>query len=378
MVYRRGGSPHAGAYIFGYTWQPVGLEQETYPSLRSVQTIYDGAGRPNSVTGTLSGTSTSYAQNAAYAPHGALEQFSMGNGVTETTTFNFRLRPLTITAAGSSTQLLSLTYGYSGSADNGNVLTQQIQRLNGGSQSTWMQSYGYDGLNRLTCANEVTGGTALTCNSGSPGWQETEGYDVAGNRWVAGSTGLPALTSTTPQSNGWFGSTTYSGGVYSGSPKNQVLSSAGWCYDSNGNLTAIGSTLGYSYDAENRQHTATVNGAVTTYGYDGNGHRVTKTLSSGGVTTYVYDAMNQLAADYPAQVEATGTTYLTADALGSTRLETNVSGSAVSCSDYTPFGGGSDAGGGFEADVFSDDGAGWGRSEVYRQRTGCGVGAGLL
>ena len=52
---------------------------------------------------------------------------------------------------------MTLTYGYSGSNDNGNVLSQAIAR---GAQ-TWTQTYGYtDGLNRLTSANESGPGVA--------------------------------------------------------------------------------------------------------------------------------------------------------------------------------------------------------------------------
>jgi RHS repeat-associated protein len=55
------------------------------------------------------------------------------------------------------------------------------------------------------------------------------------------------------------------------------------------------------------------------------------------VTTYVYDAMGQMAAEYGGSAPAvTGTTYLTTDHLGSTRLVTN-SGVVERC-DYAPFG----------------------------------------
>jgi YD repeat-containing protein len=51
-----------------------------------------------------------------------------------------------------------------------------------------------------------------------------------------------------------------------------------WNYDPAGNLQQVGGmTRSFTYDAENRQVTANVNGTTAAYGYDGNGLRVTKT-----------------------------------------------------------------------------------------------------
>lgn len=56
----------------------------------------------------------------------------------------------------------------------------------------------------------------------------------------------------------------------------------------------------FTYDAENRQVSATINSAASSYTFDGLGQRVTKT--SGGVTTvYVYDAFGNLADEYSSQ-----------------------------------------------------------------------------
>ncbi len=64
-----------------------------------------------------------------------------------------------------------------------------------------------------------------------------------------------------------------------------------------------------------------------------------KISSSGAVTTYVHDAMGNLAAEYStAAPAAAGTQYLTSDFLGSTRLITDASGNPVRCFDYLPFG----------------------------------------
>jgi RHS repeat-associated protein len=61
---------------------------------------------------------------------------------------------------------------------------------------------------------------------------------------------------------------------------------------------------------------------------------------TGGVTTqYVYDAQGQLAAEFSSQAPTvTGTEYLIADHLGSTRMSTNSSGGCLQLHDYLPFG----------------------------------------
>ena len=78
------------------------------------------------------------------------------------------------------------------------------------------------------------------------------------------------------------------------------------------------------YDAENRMTVATTAAPVTTvYVYDGDGRRVQKTVGS-TITTFVYDAQGHLAAEYGGPTNPlTGTTYLTDDHLGSTRLVTS-------------------------------------------------------
>ena len=79
--------------------------------------------------------------------------------------------------------------------------------------------------------------------------------------------------------------------------------------------------------------------AGTSFVYDGEGRRVQKTAASGVVTTYVHDAMGNLAAEYSTAADSvSGTQYMSADFLGSTRLITDSSGNPTRCFDYLPFG----------------------------------------
>lgn len=84
----------------------------------------------------------------------------------------------------------------------------------------------------------------------------------------------------------------------------------------------------FQYDAENRQTQGVVSGLTESYYYDGEGRRVAKANPS-GTTTYIYDATGQLAMEFPTGSPAVGTSYLTADTLGSTRLITDASGNVT-------------------------------------------------
>jgi RHS repeat-associated protein len=173
----------------------------------------------------------------------------------------------------------------------------------------------YDSLNRLASASET----------GTGSWAETFGYDEYGNRWVSSASGI-SLTLETPTSSSWYNSSI-----------NRI---AGWGYDDWGKVTQVGGRGLFTYDMENRQISATVAAGGGTYKYDGEGRRVISNVGA-QTTVYVYEAFGQLAASYGLNTD-TGTTYLTADALGSTRLTTpaplGTPPTGVHNFDYLPFG----------------------------------------
>ena len=125
------------------------------------------------------------------------------------------------------------------------------------------QSFGYDGLDRLTAATHP-----LTLD-------QSFAYDPVGNR-----------TTNSSQHNGG----------------NQLTEDTGFTYqyDANGNLTrktvkASGVHTDYTYDAENRlikveefAAGATVPAATATYRYDGLGRRIEK-IGNGLTRRYIYD-----------------------------------------------------------------------------------------
>ena len=167
---------------------------------------------------------------------------------------------------------------------------------------------------------------------------------------------------------------------------NNQWTAAGVTYDGAGNLTDVvvnPNSLHATYDAENRQvtTTTTISGPTTTaitYSYDGDGKRVSKTVTSGAITTYVYDAQGDLAAEYSTVSNPdSGTQYLTSDALGSTRLTTKgvSTPSVVSRSDYLPFGQEIPNTWGSRTDYQPDASE---TVKLYRQRTRCRDGTRLL
>ncbi len=133
-------------YPMSYVYDLAGNQtSESYPSGRMIQTSYDAAGRIASVSGQKTGEpSRTYAAGFSYAPHGAVSQFTYGNGLIEQTSFNTRLQPTSITVSSNPFPYLpfSISLNYGTTTNNGNVLSQTIS-------SVGTQSYTYDEVNRL-------------------------------------------------------------------------------------------------------------------------------------------------------------------------------------------------------------------------------------
>ena len=313
------GSPQSYTMSYGYNLAGE-MTTETYPGAdgtghgRVVLTEYDSAGRfagiKNQAGGYYAGFMASDAVNRIqYAPHGAVSAMKLGNGKWEHTTFNSRLQREQIglgTSSGDSSTL-RLDYGYGvGATNNGNVLSQGI--LIG--TTSINQSYTYDELNRLKTASEAS-------------WTQTYAYDRWANRTSltnTGSQGSLLPTQATPTVD---------------ATNNRLI---GFTYDSAGNIKVDAAGNSYNYDGENRMTSCAVGGATGSYSYDPEGHRVKKTDAT-GTTVFVYNAGGQLMAEYATQAAQTsGTSYLTADHLGSTRAVTGQDGTMKARHDYLPFG----------------------------------------
>jgi RHS repeat-associated protein len=309
-------------YSMGYAYDLAGnLTSQTYPSGRVVTTSYDSAGRLSQVSGQKTGEANkTYVNSFSYTSHGAIKDVKLGNDLWEHSSFNTRLQPIEIglgTTQGGIDHL-KLNYAYGTTTNNGNVQTQTIT-IPGG--QTLSQSYTYDALNRLKSAEEM--------NGGSQSWKQTFIYDRFGSRnFDTANTTANALGSllTIDQANNRFTS-----------GQGSIL------YDNAGNLTRDFSGHTFGYDGENHQTSydggATANG--TDYKYDGDGRRVKKVNGTAQATTvFVYNAMGQLVAEYDNTTPqgSGGTSYLTADNLGTPRVITDASGAVKARHDYLPFG----------------------------------------
>ncbi len=315
-------------FPFLVSWTPQGqVKQLTYPSGRVVTTSFDGAGRSNGLSGVLgAAAAVPYVAGVGYAAHGGLASLTTGDSVVRTLGYKNRLQMSSVSAVQGSTNLMALTFGYPATGNNGRVVSQQIVR---GSLNT-TQTYFYDTDDRLCAAAE--GGAALsTCTAPTSGnnWRQSYVFDKVGNRAVTGNSSM-LVSNYTPQSPDGIS-------VPFSAATNRWNLAAG--YDAAGNMTSV-ATQTMVYDAEGRM-TSWADSALppssASFTYDGDGRRVTKTAGAGTIT-YVYDPAGQMAAEYGGRAPATmGTTYLTQDHLGSTRLVTN-SGGVVGCHDYLPFG----------------------------------------
>jgi YD repeat-containing protein len=148
------------AYPFRYAYNALGLTSMRYPSTRTVNYTYDGAGRPYSATGTL-GSATDYVSSVSYAPHGAVSSMNLHNGVVETTAYNSRLPPSLMEATnGGSLWKLENFYcdpaAVSCTSNNGNVIWQRLTAPPKPGYGTLVltTTYGYDAANRIASAKE--------------------------------------------------------------------------------------------------------------------------------------------------------------------------------------------------------------------------------
>jgi RHS repeat-associated protein len=318
-------------YGFSYGYNVAGeMTSETYPSGKIVQMDYDASGRLSGVKNQASGlyyaggTGTDVLNQIQYASHGAVSAMKLGNGKWEHSTFNSRLQPTQIGLGASSadSSVLKLDYDYGTTSDNGNVLSQTISI----GSTVMSQSYSYDALNRLRTATEVSG------------WTQTFDYDRFGNRAIRTGSYIPTPALSPVSGN----STDFS----AFNQNTNRIALTGFGYDNSGNLVNDPTTAANAivYDAENRQVSYS-KGGTTSYTYDGDGRRVKKVVpgSPGTTTVFVYNVSGQLIAEYtsdpvpPAQGGG-GTSYLTSDSLGSTRVVTKFDGTIKARYDYLPFG----------------------------------------
>ena len=141
----------------------LSLKSMQYPSLRLVNFDVDNAGRTNKVS-TATTTYANLTAPGSFTPDGRAAQMNLGNNLWET--HDYRTPGIaTVLKLGSSqggNDKLELLYNYAATTNNGNLISQVTRQ----GSNYWSQSYGYDTLNRLTCATENTTSAPLVVTGG--------------------------------------------------------------------------------------------------------------------------------------------------------------------------------------------------------------------
>jgi RHS repeat-associated protein len=307
-------------YPVSYQYNEAGeITSLTYPSNRVVSRTYDAIGRLLSVAN----GSSNYVSNVAYNPDFLSTGYTFGNGVAATFGFSSdRLQLQSINYANSGTTLFGQTFTYGQTSSNNFELTSITDSVDTGRNMT----YGYDSLGRLSTA-QSQGSTNYAQ------WGLSWTYDRYGNR-----TAQTVTAGIAPSNSVTVSATT-----------NQITTT-GYSYDSNGNMTNDGSNT-LTYDAENRAVSAADGSGTASYSYNGLGLRAEKTF--GGTTTvYILDG-NNVIAEYAggtltneyvyagnslvAEYDSGTLIYHGHDRL-SNRLNMNSSGTVVGQQGHYPFG----------------------------------------
>lgn len=319
-------------YDFAYKYNlSGGLIEETYPSGRIVKNFLDSDGGLATVSSkAATGLVKTLATSFDYSATGSVRKMMLGNGRWETAQFNERFQLTQIGLGNSPTDqsLWKVDYEYGELNADGNTVDAVKNVGNIARQTTtipttsFVQSYRYDALNRLTEAKE-------TGASGTQNWKQDFGYDRFGNRTSryqkVGNDVLPINNLTLPNID---------------PETNRFVTGQGYAYDFNGNLIvdSHGRTFTFNGDDKQTQVKDATQTIIGTYSYDGSGARVKKVANT-ETTIFVYDAGGKLAAEYSTHQSAEPTTsYLTAYHLGSPRVITDKMGGVISHRDFMPFG----------------------------------------
>jgi RHS repeat-associated protein len=295
---------------FGYDLKGQ-LTSITYPGgTNTVARAYDDAGRLSTVTDWNKHTTT-----YTYDVNSDLTGIAYPNSATAAFAYDNADRLTSITDAKAKSTFLSLTYA----PDPIGQATTESSLV-----------YGYNAINQLTSAGTTS-----------------YAYDGADNLRQTVITGPITATLSYDAANQLF-----SGSVMSGSTQVESLS---FRYDKDGNRSqetgtgqlAINNT--YGYDQANR---LTSYGTTATYAYNGDGLRVSKTLSGtttqqtwdiaeglplllqDGTTSYV-TGLGGLPLE---QIAGNTTSYYHQDRIGSTRAITDSKGGVVSTYSYDAYG----------------------------------------
>ncbi|MEY4766828.1 MAG: hypothetical protein RI907_3501 [Pseudomonadota bacterium] len=237
---------------YGYDTQGR-LDTVTYPSGRVVKYAYDTSGRVNGVTTTpAGGTAMTVVKDVSYHPFGGIKQYTYGNGQVQKLDVDIDGRPSGYVLGASS---YKLDYD----------VASQLQSITNVGNLSDLNTYGWDGLSRLSSAATPTSSYGYT-------------YDGVGNR------------STTT-----VGGTTTSYGYPTDKNRLTSVGSQAQGFDDNGALKTA-KAGSFTHDVRGRLSQFDGAAGTTTYGVDALGLRVRKSNAQGDFL-YAYDADGNLLAE---------------------------------------------------------------------------------
>ena len=284
----------------------------TYPSGRVVDYNYaTGGGCCNSRLDSVMDqtTDTTLLSARTYQAFGGTLTQTLGNGATQSFTYNSRLQLTRITAAAGGHTVMDFSYGYGTSSQN----TGRVRSRTDAVQSEHSATYTYDSIYRL---RQVQGA--------DQSWGVSWTFDTWGNRLTQTPSGL-ATSKVGTQTLGYTSTTNRN---------------TAFMYDAAGNQKTDG-THNYTFNAANQITQMDAGAAV--YTYDGDGRRMKKTV--GTETIYYFYAMGVLVSEFSTtNTGATGaastdrTTYQTSDKLGTAVLLMAASGLVIENNRTLPYG----------------------------------------
>ena len=326
-----------GGYSVTYSYNGETLSQITYNDWAVASYAYDGLGRVSSVSINNAGVVTTLAQ-FSYTQNDQTKGIVYGNGIVANYTYTKLGQTSKIDVKSGATVLLELRYSYNKTGTVASV-AGNITNTSGVSVKLKDQ-YHYDALNRVLYANNTVG-TMKTILRYT--------YDSLGNRLTQSLNAVSTSYTYDSSSNELKSASTTNG------------PSIGYSYYPNGNLKTSNVTVGsttnrwsyswsvpgsllsvtnntlvqgyYAYDGLERMVEAKEGSSTTFHSYTG-----TDTLSdqftSGASNDYVYANGLKIARSG----EYVSTYYYHTDALGSTRLTTDVNHNIVFSDSYQAYG----------------------------------------
>ena len=327
-----------------YTYNLDGsVATATYPSGAIITYSLDAVGRALSAID--NGNHINYVTGATYGPSGLIGfvsgQSTGFGGVTNTTVYDVRLQPCRMTASSTGAvptdcdnsfgNLLDLRYRYDlWIGDNGNV-TQVVNYRD----QTRNQKFTYDGLNRLTSAQNLgTDCTTVVLGGKSKFWGNSYSYDAWGNLLGKTPTKCSAenLSVTAGGNNQLQGGNTYDA---AGNLTHDAAANLSYVYDSENRLMGAG-VFTYTYDAESNRVEKSNGTTGTIYWYMSMGIVAESDLTGSLKTEYIFFGGQRVARkDYPGNTVS----YYFSDHLKTASIVTDANGNIQDESDYYPWGG---------------------------------------